>query len=174
MSNCDKTHGSNVVDRIQNVCADLIISHVHPCAEILQVDNQCSIIHDLFYALIWFIYMILCTHISDTLHANKLDNVQINTHDDFFAKISHPSCVGYVMFDKCVEINNILENVFRISSMKSLNTTYSCKFTFNLIGHHAVNKFYVCAICITCDKLAGLQINRLSNNSCEPYFSELR
>ena len=87
--------------------------------------------------------MILCTHISDTLHANKFDNVQMNTHDEFFAKISHPSCVGYVMFDKCVEINNILENVFNISSMKSLNTTYSCKFTFNLIGHHAASKFYV-------------------------------
>ena len=96
----------------------------------------------------------------------------MNTHDEFFAKISHPSCVGYVMFDKCVEINKILENVFRISSMKSLNTTYSCKFTFNLIGHHAASKFYVCAICISCDKLAGLEINRLCNRSCEPYFSE--
>ena len=62
VSNCDKTHGSNGVDRIQNVCADLIISHVHPCAEILQVDKQCSIIHDLF----------LCfdmVHVHDTLHS---------------------------------------------------------------------------------------------------------
>jgi hypothetical protein len=122
--------------------------------------------------MIWFIYMILCTHIYDTLHAKKIDIVQINTHDDFFAKISHPPCVGYVMFDKCVEINNLLENIFQISSMKSLNTTYSCKFIFNLIGHHAASKFYVCAICITCDKLAGLKINRLCNNFYESYFSK--
>ena len=117
--------------------------------------------------------MKLYTHISDTLHANKFDNVKINTNEEFFAKISHPSCVGYAMFDKCLEINKILENVFRISYMKSLNTTYSCKFTFNLIGHHAASKFYVCAICITCDKLAALKLNRLCNNSCEPYFSKL-
>ena len=76
-------------------------------------------------------------------------------------------------FEKCVEINNILENVFQISSMKSLDITYSCKFTFNLIGYHAASKFYVCAICITCDKLAGFKLNRLCNNSCELYFSEL-
>ena len=98
VSNCDETHILNGVDHTQNDSAALIISHVHPCAEILQVDNQCSIIHDLFYALIWFIYMILCTHISNTLHANKFENVQTNTHDEFFAKISHPSYVGYVMF----------------------------------------------------------------------------
>jgi hypothetical protein len=80
-------------------------------------------------------------------------------------------CVCYVM--KCVEINNILENVFKISSIKSLNTPYSCKFTFNLIGHHAASKFYVCAICITCNKFAGSKTNKLYNNSSEPYFSEL-
>jgi hypothetical protein len=93
MSNCDRTHGSNGVDHSQKVYADLIISHVHPCAEILQVDNQCSIIHDLFYALIWFIYMILCTHISNTLHANKFGNVKMYTHDEYFAKISPSTCV---------------------------------------------------------------------------------
>jgi hypothetical protein len=125
VSNCDETHGSNGIDATQIVYVDLVDSQVHTCAEILQVDNQCSIIHDLFHTLVWFIYMILCTHISDIFHANKCDNVQMNTHDEFFAKISHPLCVGYVMFDKCVEINNILENVFRISSMKSLDTTYS-------------------------------------------------
>ena len=116
--------------------------------------------------------MILCTHISDTLLANKFDKVKMYSHDEFFAKISLHECVCYVMFDKCVDVNNILENVFKILSMKSLNTPYSCKFTFNLIGHPTASKFYVCAICITCDKLAGLQINRLCNRSCEPYFSE--
>jgi len=72
VSNCDETHGSNGIDSTQIVYVDLVDSQVHTCPEILKVDNQCSIIHDLFYALIWFIYMILCTHISDTFHANNL------------------------------------------------------------------------------------------------------
>ena len=112
VSNCDETHILNGVDPTQIIYVDLVDSQVHICVEILHLDKQCSIIHDLFYALIWFIYMILCTHISDTLHANKFGNVQTNTHDEFFAKISHPSCVDYAMFDKCVETNGILENVF--------------------------------------------------------------
>jgi hypothetical protein len=42
-----------------------------------------------------------------------------------------------------------------------------------LIGHHAASKLYVCGISITCDNLASLKINRLCNNSCEPYLFEL-
>ena len=152
----------------------MLICQIHKFIHVLKF---CKLINNvqsymIFSALIWFIYMILCTHIYDTLCVNKFDNVQMNTHDEFFAKISHPSCVGYVIFDKCVEINNILENVFQLSSMKYLNTTYSCKFTFNLIGHQAASKFYICAICITCHKLADLKLKRLCYNFCEPYFSE--
>ena len=63
----DNTYGSNGINHTRNICTDLIISHVQPCAEILQVDNQSSIIHDLFYGLIWFIYMMICIHMCDTM-----------------------------------------------------------------------------------------------------------
>jgi hypothetical protein len=89
VSNCDETHGSNGIDPTQIIHVDLVDSQVHTCSEILQVDKQYSIIHYLFYALIWFIYMILCTHISDTLHVNKFDNVKMYTHDELFGKISY-------------------------------------------------------------------------------------
>ena len=67
--NYDNTHGSNGTNHTRNICTDLIISHVHSCAEILQVDNQNSIIHDLFYGLIWFIYMMICIHMCDTMQS---------------------------------------------------------------------------------------------------------
>jgi len=51
----------------------------------------------------------------------------------------------YVKLDDFVDINKILKSVLDISSTKSLNSVYSCNFTFNFIGHHVVNKFYVCA-----------------------------
>jgi hypothetical protein len=62
LSDCDKAHALNRFNHI--ICADLVVSHDHTFAESLQVANHCSIIYDLFYALTWLIYMILCTHIS--------------------------------------------------------------------------------------------------------------
>jgi hypothetical protein len=71
---CDKTHVLN--RRNHNVCVDLVVSHDRTFAESLQVANHCSIIYDLFYALIWLIYMILCTHISSTMHVNKFGDMK--------------------------------------------------------------------------------------------------
>jgi hypothetical protein len=65
VSDCDEAHISNGINH--NVCADLVVSHDHTFAESLQVDTHCSVLHDLSYALIWFIYLILCAHISNTL-----------------------------------------------------------------------------------------------------------
>jgi len=161
VSNCDDTLVFIRIDHTQNLCADLIDPHVHMSSENLQVDNNCSIMQDHCFAL---------TDICDTLHANNVDHVKLITHAEFSTRISPNECVFYVMLDKFVEIDKMLESVLDISSMKSLNSVYSCKFTFNLIGHHAVNKFYVCALCITCDKLAGLKLNKMTSISCEPYF----
>jgi hypothetical protein len=80
------------------------------------------------------------------------------THAEFFTRKPLAECVFYVMLDEFVEIDKMLESVLDISSMKSLNSAYSCKFTFNLIGHHAINKFYIYALCITCDKLTELKM----------------
>jgi hypothetical protein len=57
--------------------------------ESLQVHNQCSVIHELLYAFIWFIYMILCTHILNTMHVNKFGNTEMNTHGIFVSAIVH-------------------------------------------------------------------------------------
>jgi hypothetical protein len=79
MSDCDK---AQVLNRLNHTgCADLVVSHDHTFAESLQVANHCSIRYDLFYALIWLIYMILYTHISNTMHVNKFSNIEMNTHD---------------------------------------------------------------------------------------------
>jgi len=113
------------------------------------------------------------TDISNTLHANNVDHVKLLTHAEFFTRTSPTECVCYVMLDEFVEIDKMLENVLDISSMKSFSSAYSCRFTFNIIGHHAVNQFNVCALCITCDKFAELKLNRMSRTSCEPYFSKI-
>jgi hypothetical protein len=60
VSSYDETHGSNGIDPTQVIHVDLVDSQVHTCAEILQVDKQCSIIHDLFYDMV---------HTHDTLHS---------------------------------------------------------------------------------------------------------
>jgi hypothetical protein len=87
VSNSDKAHVSNEIDH--DSCADFVVSHDHTFAEIFQVDKQCSVIYDFFYALMWFIYIILCTHISDTIHVNKFDNKEMNTHDNNVSAIEH-------------------------------------------------------------------------------------
>ena len=113
--------------------------------------------------------MLALIDIYDTLHVNNVDHVKLISHAEFFTKISPAKCMFYVKLDDFVDINKILKSVLDISSMKSFNSAYSCKFTFNFIGHHAVNTFYVCALCITCDKLAELKLNKMSSTSYEPY-----
>jgi hypothetical protein len=44
--------------------------------------------------------------------------------------------LSYTIFDKLVEIDQILDNVSMITSMRSFNNVHSCKFTFNLIIDH--------------------------------------
>jgi hypothetical protein len=77
--NYDEPHVSNEID--YDSCTDLVMSHNDIFAEILQLDNQSSVLNDLFHDLIWFIYMILYTFISDTLHVNKFGNLELDTHD---------------------------------------------------------------------------------------------
>jgi hypothetical protein len=87
VSDCDKAHVLNRVNH--TICADLVVSHDHTFAESLQVANHCSIIYDLFYAWIWLIYMILCAHMSSTMHINKFGDVEMNTHDNIISAIEH-------------------------------------------------------------------------------------
>ena len=89
--------------------------------------------------------MLALIDIYDTLHVNNVDHVKLISHVEFFTKISRAKCMFYVKLDDFVDINKILKSVLDISSTKSLNSVYSCNFTFNFIGHHVVNKFYVCA-----------------------------
>jgi hypothetical protein len=87
VSDCDKAH---VLNRLNHtVCADLVVSHDHNFNEHLQFNNPCSVIYDLFYAWIWLIYMILCTHISSTMHIKKFGDVEKNTHDIIISEIEH-------------------------------------------------------------------------------------
>ena len=99
--------------------------------------------------------------------------MKLITHAEFFNTISPAECVFYVKLDECVDINKMNESVLNISSMKSLNNAHSCKFTFNLIVEHVVDKLLVCAMCITCDNLVDFKLNMLNNNFCEPYFSDV-
>jgi hypothetical protein len=87
VSDCDTTHVLN--RRHHTICADLVVSHDHTFAESLQVANHCSIIYDLFYAWIWLIYMILCTHMPSTMHINRFGDVEMNTHDNIISAIEH-------------------------------------------------------------------------------------
>jgi hypothetical protein len=132
-------------------------------SENLQVDNHCSIMQDHCYAL---------ADICATLHAKKVDHVKLITHAEFFTRISSAECVCYAMLDEFIEIDKMLESVLDISSIKPFISADGCKFTFNIVVHHVVNKFYVCALCITCDKLAELKLNKMSSISCESYFFE--
>jgi hypothetical protein len=63
VSDCDKAHVLNRFNH--NLCADFVLSHDHTFAASLRIDNQCSVICYHFYVLIWLIYMILYTHISN-------------------------------------------------------------------------------------------------------------
>ena len=118
-----------------------------------------------------------CCHVligqSDDLHANKLHHIQLITQADLFVKISPAECLCYTMLDKPVEINKMLENVSMITSMRSLNNAHCCKFIFNLIVEHVVDKLLACSMCITCDKLVDFKLNMRNNKSCEPYFFEV-
>jgi hypothetical protein len=87
VSDYDKAH---VLNRLNHtVCADLVVSHDHNFAEHLQFDNPCSVIYDIFYALIWLIYMILCTHISSTMLLNNFGDMEMNTHSTIISAIEH-------------------------------------------------------------------------------------
>jgi hypothetical protein len=79
--------------------------------------------------------------------------------------------LSYTIFDKLVEIDQILDNVSMVTSMRSFNNVHSCKFTFNLIIEHVVDKFFVSSMCITCDKLAEFKLNMSDENHCVPYLS---
>lgn len=108
----------------------------------------------------------------DILIANKFDLVELITHDEVFTKILPAEILCYIILDKHVEIHDMLEKVSEIASLKSLNSIHVCKYTFNLIGGYAENKFYMCAICITCDKLADLRLKLVNNHAFEPSYAQ--
>jgi hypothetical protein len=61
-----------------------------------------------------------------------------------------------------------------ITSMRSFNNVHSCKFTFNLIVEYIVDKFFVCAMSITCDKLSEFKLNMVNDKHCVTYFIILK
>jgi hypothetical protein len=80
--------------------------------------------------------------------------------------------LSYTIFDKLVEIDQMLDNMSMITSMRSFKNVHSCKFTFNLIVEHVVDKFFVSSVFIICDKLAEFKLNMSDDNHCVPYFSD--
>jgi uncharacterized protein YfbU (UPF0304 family) len=154
-------HMLQIFDLTQRFHFDSTHLKVNSCVEILQVDKVYSSLHNSYSIL----------KPCNNLNANKLHYVQFFTHAELFAKISPVNYLSYTVFDKLVEIDQILDNVSMITSMRSLNNVHSCKFTFNLIVEHVVDKFFVSSMCITCDKLAEFKLNMSYDNHCVPYFS---
>jgi hypothetical protein len=161
LSSHDKTSAANLIDLTQRFHVDSTHLKINSCAEILQVDKVCSILHNLYSIL----------KPCNNLNAKKLHYVQFFTHAELFAKISPINYLSYTIFNKLVEIDQILYNVFIITSMRSFNNIHSCKFTFSLIIDHVVDKFFVSSMCKSCDNLAEFKLNMSCNNHCVPYFS---
>jgi hypothetical protein len=161
LSNHDKTSTANLIDFTQRFHVDSTHSKVNSCAEILQVDKVCYSLHNSYFIL----------KPCNNLNANKLHYVQFITHVKLFAKISPINYLSYIIFDKLVEIDQMLDNVSMITSMRAFNNVHNCKLTFNLIIEHVVDKFFVSSMCITCDKLAEFKLNMLDDNHCVSYFS---
>lgn len=153
MSTFDDIYAAILIEHSKNLCAELTEPHVHRSAEFDLDDN--------LYTL---------TDTCNILYADKHHHVQLITSAEFFAKISGTNCLFGTMLDMPIDVNKMLENIFVITSSRSLNTAHSCKFTFIFIGEHVLNSFYVHAICITNDKLADLKLNMLCDNSCDTYF----
>jgi hypothetical protein len=161
LNNHDKTSAANLIDLTQRFHVDSTVLKVNSCAESLQVDNICSSLHNS--------YSILKPY--NNLNDNKLHYVQFFTNTELFAKIFPINYLSYTIFDKLVEIDQILDNVSMITSMRSFHNVYSCKITFNLIVEHVVDKFFVSSMCITCDNLAEFKLNMSYDKHCVPYFS---
>jgi hypothetical protein len=160
-SNHDKTSAANLIDLTQRFHVDSTHLKVNSCARILQVDKVCSSLHNSYSIL----------KPCNNLNAKKLHYVQSFTHAELFAKISHINYLSYTIFNKLVEIDQKLDNVSMITSMRSYNNVHSCKFTFNLIVEHVVDKFFVSSMCITCDNLAEFKLNMSYDKHCVSYLS---
>jgi hypothetical protein len=161
LSNHDKTSAANLIDLTQRFHVDSNHLKVNSCAEILQDAMVCSSLHNTYSILKpW-----------NNLNSKKLHYVKFFTRAELFAKISPINYLSYTIFDKLVEIDQILDNVSMITSMRSFNNVHSCKFTFSLIVEHVVDKFFVSSMCITCDNLAEFKLNMSYDNHCVPYFS---
>ena len=161
--NYDNTHGSNGINHTQNIYTDLIISHVHPCAEILQVDNKSSIIHDLFYGLMWFIYMIICIHMCDTMHSILIHLRDGGTFLNPLVNSSKPS-----------KINNEVKNleIQTLVHVESLDLKYM-KNKSNLSVHHILSTCDITVLAIKhnqniCANLTGTHVD----TSAEFLFDE--
>jgi hypothetical protein len=161
LSNHDKTSAANLIDLTQWFHFDSTHLKVNSCAEILQVDKVYSSLHNSYSIL----------KPCNNLNANKLHYFQFFTHAELFAKISPINYLCYTIFDKLVEIDQMLDNVSMITSMRSFKNVHSYKLTFNLIVEHVVDKFFVSSMCIACDNLAEFKLNMPDDNHCVPYFS---
>jgi hypothetical protein len=75
------------------------------------------------------------------IYANKFHNVKLITHAELFNEVSHDKCLCYIMLGKLVELDQMLEKVYDITSVKCLSSAHSCKSTFNLVGDHVANNF---------------------------------
>ena len=93
----------------------------------------------------------------NTSYTDKLHLVQLVTCAELFARISPIGCLCYTMLNMPINIDKMLEKISEITTLRSLNTAHSCKFTFVLIGENVVDTFHVHAICVICDKLADLE-----------------
>jgi hypothetical protein len=161
LSNHDKTSVANLIDLTQRFHFDSTHLKVKSCAAILQDDKVCSSLHN------------SCSILKpcNNLNAKKLHYIQFFTYAELFAKISPINYLSYTIVDKHVEIDQMLNNVSMITSMRSFNNVHSCKFTFNLIVEHVFDKFFVSSMCITCDNLAEFKLNMSYDNHCVSYFS---
>jgi hypothetical protein len=90
------------------------------------------------------------------IDANKLHHVKLITHVELFTEVSHDNCLCYIMLGKHIELHQMLEKVYEITSM---NSAYICISTFNLVRDHVDSNFYVYVICITCENFVQLKLN---------------
>jgi hypothetical protein len=126
----------SAIEHNQNLCADLTKSHFDTSVEFYFGKS--------LYAL---------NDPCNTLYIDKLHLVQLVTCANLFARISPAGCLCYTMLNMPINIDKMLEKFYVMTSLSSLNTSHSCKFTFVLIGEPVVDTFHVHAIYVTYDNL---------------------
>jgi len=122
LSTCDNT--VSVIKHNQNICADLTGTHVDTSTKFLFDDSLCAL-----------------NDPCSTSYSNQQHLIQSVTCADLFKRISPLECLCYTMLNMPINIQQMLEKIFNITSLSSLNTTHSFQFTIVLIGEHVVDTF---------------------------------